>query len=362
MAFKNYRKETSERSDEANWAKKILIEKTGLFFDSIEGCNENKDNIVTHLMERARIDFSDEKSTDEEVLKEIIKLETLDTLQRKINFAKSFNCPLTYVLYCNENKHVWVYTITAIDTCKYEAVYSSFVAFSNWIAEIKGWKSSKSFREKQDLPEFDKALRAAGCAWPTNIDCFVSNEKFEPICIIEFQNANKTSVEKHCNNEFLWGKYTGSTDWGKTIYYNDVRRWLSQEILRVQSGLRLFVVTWSESSEDFILKEIDQVTLPQFPREKNWRLHNKIEENLHNLAVYYRVNKDYALRYAKWISENTSSYNLSYNDGSMEMIFHSPKLNVANKTFPKLYYKFKHLEKNNKEKLPIIFLELLENN
>lgn len=43
MAFKNYRKETSERSDEANWAKKILIEKTGLFFDSIEGCNENKD-------------------------------------------------------------------------------------------------------------------------------------------------------------------------------------------------------------------------------------------------------------------------------------------------------------------------------
>ena len=61
MAFKNYRKETSERSDEANWAKKILIEKTGLFFDSIEGCNENKDNIVTHLMERARIDFSDEK-------------------------------------------------------------------------------------------------------------------------------------------------------------------------------------------------------------------------------------------------------------------------------------------------------------
>lgn len=39
-------------------------------------------------MERARIDFSDEKSTDEEVLKEIIKLETLDTLQRKINFAK----------------------------------------------------------------------------------------------------------------------------------------------------------------------------------------------------------------------------------------------------------------------------------
>ena len=108
--------------------------------------------------------------------------------------------------------------------------------------------------------------------------------------------------------------------------------------------MRLFVVTWSESSEDFILKEIDQVTLPQFPREKNWRLHNQIEENLHNLAVYYRVNKDYALKYAKWISENTSSFNLSYKDGFMEMISHTPKLDFINKTFPKLYYKFKHLE------------------
>lgn len=32
MAFKNYRKETSERSDEANWAKKILIEKNRAIF------------------------------------------------------------------------------------------------------------------------------------------------------------------------------------------------------------------------------------------------------------------------------------------------------------------------------------------
>lgn len=51
MIFKNYRKETSERSDAGNWAKKLLAEKTGLFFDSIEGCNENNQNIVTHLME-----------------------------------------------------------------------------------------------------------------------------------------------------------------------------------------------------------------------------------------------------------------------------------------------------------------------
>lgn len=98
MAFINYRKETSERSDATNWAKKILIEKTGLFFDAIEGCNENNNNVVTHLFERARVDFVPGESLETDVLSEIILLETPEVLQRKINFANTFNCPLTYVL------------------------------------------------------------------------------------------------------------------------------------------------------------------------------------------------------------------------------------------------------------------------
>lgn len=94
MAFINYRKETSERSDATNWAKKILIEKTGLFFDAIEGCNENNNNVVTHLFERARVDFVPGESLETDVLSEIILLETPEVLQRKINFANTFNCPL----------------------------------------------------------------------------------------------------------------------------------------------------------------------------------------------------------------------------------------------------------------------------
>lgn len=359
MAFSNYRKETSERSDEDNWAKKILIERTGLFFDSIEGCNENEQNIVTHLMERARVDFTSEKSSDEEVLQNIIRIEGIDSLKRKINFAKSFSRPLTYVLYCNENRHVWVYTITDINTCKHEATYESYEAFSQWIKQIKGWDSYKAFREIEDLPEFDKALRSAGCAWPTNIDCFVSNEKFEPIGIIEFQNANKTSVEKHCNNEFLWGKFTKTDYSGNVKYFNDIRRWFSQEILRVQSGLRFFVITWSKSSEDYILKEIDKITFPTLPYSNDWNLHSVIMQNLHKLAVYYRVNINYAKQFAKWISENTTSYNLSYANNSMTLITHVPQLKTSQKTFPMLYYKYKNLVKDNKENLPNEFLKLL---
>lgn len=359
MAFKNYRKETSERSDAVNWAKKILIEKTTLCFDTIEGCNENQNNIVTHLMERARVDFIDEKSSDEEVLQDIIKLETPDSLTRKINFAKAFNCPLTYVLYCDECEYVWVYKITDINTCGFENFYGSYRLFSEWIDKIKGWHSSKSFREKKDLPYFDKALRKAGCAWPTNIDCFVSDDKFEPIGIIEFQNASSTSVEKHCNNEFLWGKYTGTNDYGHTIYFNDIRRWLSQEILRVQSGLSFFVITWAENSDDYILKEIEIITLPHLPYSKDWTLHNKLQSYMHLLALCYKSNINQARTYAKWIANTSTSYNISYSDNNMDIIVHNPVLTTVNKTFPMLYYKYKHFEKGNKESLPVKFLELL---
>lgn len=74
MEFCNYRKETSERSNSSNWAKKTLVEKTGFYFDAIEGCNENNQNVVTHLMERARVDVIDGQATDRNVLSSIINL------------------------------------------------------------------------------------------------------------------------------------------------------------------------------------------------------------------------------------------------------------------------------------------------
>jgi len=71
MALINFRKETSERSDKANWAKTLLIEKSGFCLESIEGCNQNTENIVTHLIERARVDFDPSKpSSKSDILNE----------------------------------------------------------------------------------------------------------------------------------------------------------------------------------------------------------------------------------------------------------------------------------------------------
>ncbi len=73
MAFNNYRKESSERSDSENWTKQRLSTIEEITLDSIEGCNQNQDNRVTHLLERARVDVSDnQRPQNNEVLQSIV--------------------------------------------------------------------------------------------------------------------------------------------------------------------------------------------------------------------------------------------------------------------------------------------------
>ena len=353
MTFVNYRKETSERSDASNWAKKILAEKTGLFFDSIEGCNENNANVATHMMERARVDIAQGVWTQQEVLDAIINLEGKDVLRRKINFAKAFQLPLTYVLYCDEEEAVSVFTIKSLSEIDYTASYNSYREFSEWIQSIKGWKSTKPFREREDLPYFDKALRRAGCAWPTNIDCFISDKDFIPIGILEFQNAKNTEVLKHCNNEFFLGKFVRYNEWNYPKYDNDIRRWQSQEILRVQSGLRLFIVTWSQQSDDYILKEVDIISFPDLPFANDWKRHGEYQKLMHDYANSRDINV------AKKIKDNFSTYQLVYDDAAIHLEYHQPPLKGKEKTFPLIYYRYKNKVQGRKERLPKDFLDLL---
>lgn len=225
MEFSQFRKETSERSDARNWVKMLLIEGTPLHYDSIEGCNQNNQNVVTHLLERARISIAGTGEINiNTVFASIKNLEGDDNkLLRKIRFASCFGIPLTYVLYCNENENVFLFTITSLNEIALQRSFTTYQAFSNWIAEIKGWVSRKAFRE-DGLPQFDIILRRAGTAWPTNIDCFISNTDNAPQAILEFQNTKDALVRNHCNNDWFLCK---------SIQYNDIRRWTSQEILQI---------------------------------------------------------------------------------------------------------------------------------
>lgn len=355
--FTNFRKETSERSDKSNWAKQILIQNTDYHFDSIEGCNENAGNIATHLMERARIDFDgNETNMSLEAIGATIRiLETEPVLQRKINFARAFQRNLTYVLYNDETQKVWMYEFESLDKLIFVQKFDNFTAFSQWIAQIKGWKSTKSFREIADLPLFDKILREKGTPWPTNIDCFISDINNHPLAILEFQNAKTTSVKDHCNNEFFLCKQEFIDNFtGEVKYHDDIRRWLSQEILRVQSGLRLFIITWAQGTEDFILKEVEEITFPELPYDRDWEKTRRYKHDMHNYAVY----KD--RESGKKIMMNYQSFNLKYNPPNMQKIIHDPPLSSTKKTFPFIYYKYKKIILSNSMELPRLFQELIE--
>lgn len=351
MAFTNFRKETSERSDTSNWAKKSLIQNTKYHFDSIEGCNENDSNIATHLMERARVDFNgnDTDMTLESIRDSIATLETEEVLQRKMNFAKAFHMNLSYVLYNDETQRVWMYEFDSTDSLKFVQKFDSYTSFSDWIAQIKGWKSTKPFREIADLPLFDKVLRRAGTAWPTNIDCFVSDESGQPIAILEFQNAKNTSVIDHCNNEFFLCKQTYFDSWGHIKYHDDIRRWLSQEILRVQSGLRLFIITWAQGQDDFILKEVSQITFPELPFGQDWNKTNRYKRDMHDFAMTKTREA------AQKIAQTYQSYIIKYEHPVMKRVVYNPPLSSKNKSFPYIYYSYKWRIIGKTEDLPKFF-------
>lgn len=339
MELLNFRKETSERSDSRNSAKRILTERTNFHYDSIEGCNQNVNNIVTHLLERARVDIS---GTDDfnitTILNSIKNLEddkNQHRLLRKIRFANYFDISLTYILYCNENQNVFVFTIPNENEISFVRSFNNFPEFSQWIKGIKGWESSKPYRES-DLPQFDIALRAAGTAWPTNIDCFISNANNIPCSILEFQNTKKATVKEHCNNDYFLCKYISS---------NDIRRWTSQEILRVQSRLKLFIITWSATEKNYIFKRVDRITIPNLPYP-NWDLVNVYKNALSNY-----VNKNRNELIFNQIASKYSSFNFSFANKRMIRNINNPVLSIEAKTFPFIYYVNKEYIEDNTDRL-----------
>lgn len=361
MAFgKDFIRESSERSDNTNWAKKQLIQAGDYYFEAIEGCNQNDKNLVTILMERANV-FCDDgcKDADSVVLTKILRHEGAERITRLINFAKLFSIPLTYILYSYECGKVWRYSLSDIDSIAFEEEYVSFEDFSDWIQIQKGWKSYKEYREIQDLPQFDIALRERGCAWPTNIDCIAFSKGNVPLAIIEFQNAKKTHVRLHCNNEhFLFCDRYYNQETQVYEYKNDSRRWLSQEILRIQSGLRLFVITWAQNDTDYIIKEIEKITFPDIPHGKGTFDEAQTQKNIYHDLI---TKKDHKL--ANYVSQQFGSYNLSYMEESNTVlaITHNPPLSYKEKTFPYIYYKFKQMSFGYPDSLPVVLSFFIEN-
>lgn len=348
MRLNNFKKETSERSDKHNHVKKRLIEDTDLFFDSIEGCNQNKNHNITHVFERACVQINESgKSTISEIRDKIIELETEPVLQRKINFSATLGLNLSYVLYNNDIEKVWLFEFDTNFHFFHKETFTGFKQFAGWIQSIKGWKTNSAFRENNDLPWFDKQLRHHGTPWPTNIDCFVSGKNNIPIAILEFQNAHKTDLSTHCNNNYFWG----------LTQKDDQRRWLSQEILRVKSGLQYIIVTWSKRQKGYVIKSIDTITFPKY-RTNSAKCYKSKLSNFAKEKSQRKEKKKYVPIYND-ICINYESFKLQTKNGILSEHVNNPPLSFKNKTWPMIYYNEKIENFNSNNNLTDNFLSVI---
>lgn len=334
MAILSFRKETSERSEMQNWVLTELSASTCFYFVGFEGCNENIEHKVTTVMDRLSIELDSLDNTiipADEVLR-IIKTNEEDQLIGKIKFCELLGIPYTYILYCYANEYVWRYELS-LDEIVLKQTYTSFEEFSEWIQEIKGWRSSKDFRERQDLPKFDLALRKAGCPWPTNIDCVAFDREHNPIAVIEFQNTAKVGVSDHYNNAYYFPRRNNMT---KELYKGaDEQRWRSQEILRVQSGLPHYTIVWSKSEDIIVIKKLECVTFPDYSDPQT------CGEYIADLADYGELlledpHNIQNFQYDK-VRNRYSSYSLDYNLNNMSKESHLPPLDIKERTYPFIY-------------------------
>ena len=285
-------------------------------------------------MDRSSIDVSGSIDTPppiEQVKGLIDKLEG-HMLQGKINFCTLLRLPYTYILYNYEYQFVLRYELMDGNPILIER-YPSFEAFSRWIQSIKQWISNKWYRESPDLPEFDKALRRAGCAWPTNVDCIAFSNDNQPVALIEFQNAKKTGVRNHSNLVYflpIKDVYHGGYKVGP-----DEQRWRSQEILRVQSGLQHLTIVWSQDEDIIIVKQLYRVTFPDYSDKQKSPLYI-FELGKLNTALQNKQKEAKQQLYAS-ICAKYSSYYLINNNGTVNTIQVNPPLSYKQRSFPYLY-------------------------
>lgn len=351
MAFTNFKKEVWARGAATNWIKDTIVKNDTYYFESIDGCKDNNKDEIAYLMERICVSYNgvDEPLTD--TLNSIIQFMTEQTLVRKLNFASKFGLPLSIILYCNECKHVWRFDLKDINTLSFEQTYT-FDEFAKWLNQIKLYKTDKPQKPGATMSEFDTSLVLASSPWPSKIDSIIFTKDNEPIGIVDFQNANKVPVKEYCCSDYflcMHRTFISNGAGGYYLYGDDLYKGILQETLRVQSGLRLFMVVWSAKSKDYYLKEVEQITIPlikdEDARTQKGVLHKYSEE---------KMDETYTL-----ICETFDSYNLYMENDCLTKQYHSPVLSKEAKTFPHIYYSQNRMVLGGKDEVSNDFISLI---
>lgn len=344
MSLSVFEKESSEHSDSTNWAKQQLEGCSDIYVDSIEGYTVDLSRGVIILMDRAKVDYSEiSHMSTEDIISEIKNHDGVaGSIQRKINLANIFNVKFRYLLYSegnNNNHHVWVFLFDNGGSGLLEIEFDSFRKFGRWLNEKRSLLIKKAYGHEgaqydtshfEDLPNFDQTLRINNTPWLANLDAFISDKKGNPIALVEFQYTKKTAPGDHCNNiYFLSGK--------------DVNRFMTLEVARVQSSLPLYIIVWSDAYNDYVIKQVECCTIPDYSTDKN-----KIACENRLLSSFLPSCQEKPQEVYNKICNSMNSYNVTTSGEGIAQDKHSPRLSITRKTFPLIYYSYKErfLDKN----------------
>lgn len=360
MQLINFRAENIFSKSKNSWARKEIESINQFRISSINGFSQSSKNQTTHILERALvdIDIQGEKSK-EAILSQLIDLETGSGLQRKINFAKHLGLPLHYVLHNPRSGRVYVLELYNLVDVKIAKAFKSYEAFAGYISEIKGWKSKKELLAKKGLPELDNALRKHKSPWPANLDALLFDANSQPVAILEFQNAKTTLVEKvDMNDYFLCKKMKRQKVGGyeKIVFFDDIRRWMSLELLRVQSQLPLINIVWSPDQSTYQINVVDQITFPDFATYDTHHPWENVEEYkmlLHDFAIEHSEETEKPIRMKKALS----FWKLGNRN---QEVFHNPPLSFKEKSFPYIYWKKRTKGDIDKDNFKHSFLEVMD--
>jgi hypothetical protein len=119
----------------------------------------------------------------------------------------------------------------------------------------------------------------------------------------------------------------------------------------------LIIITWSQNSNDFQIKELESVAIPFFPEangKPDWKVMSAYKGELNKYVKSNRSDET-----ERVISSNRKTYNLYKTDEGIGSSVNEPPLSYGAKTFPSLYYHTKEKVENNKTELIEAFSKVI---
>lgn len=262
------KRETSERSKSLNKAENLVNSFENIVQISFEGVSI-KEQTVKALFDRAcLVDGNLFNENYDDIINSIKQVEPFFEL--KIKVAKKMKVNWYFAVYEYSTKNSIV-----INTLENKIIgkYNNFLELGKWISQFSDTVNLSSYQE-DGLPLIDAEMRINNYSWPGNLDGLLVKDN-RILCIIEYQNTSKTTVDKHDNNIFMKPRKNRK---------GDGRRWLVFKTIAESLNTRSIVIVWSYNENQIAIKSIKNYILDKYHNVEKLIWGNKVLCDVNDLT------------------------------------------------------------------------------